>query len=218
MYNLVKERFKKLPLPKKLIMFGGAFATVCVFLPWYSDVDRFRVGNTFLGISGPLYLAGLLVLIAGALSLGICGLNLMKKPLPSLPIEENKLHVFTGGVSVFMVILSASVYFHSKFGINLADKSARMGMYLGIVGGILLIAGGLLSMKKEEATEDEVGCAEPLIKIEDRDRAGIEHEKEPTVEDAINAGQYEGKVSTKAWDHAQESLNNYKKSIENDEQ
>lgn len=187
------------------------------FMPWYSDIDRFRVGNTFLGITGPLYLAGLLVMIIGAISIGLIVLQLMKKPLPNLPLSESQMHIFGGGCVVFMVILSASVYFHSKFGVNLADKSAGIGMFMSIIGGSMLIMGSLFLKKTRSVDDfDEEGFIQPLIKLEDREPHSIKDktEKEITVGDAVEAHKYGGNHGTKSWDHAQESLNNYNKSSE----
>ncbi len=215
-------------MPRKVILVGAFLVSVSVFFPWYSDIDRFRVGNTFLGVTGPLYLAGILVFIAGALSLGIIALQLLKKPLPKLPIPELKLHVLNGGISVFMVVLAASVYFHSQFGVNLADKSAGMGMFLAIIGGSGLVLGGLLSSRSssvifEEEEEDfeaelkpETGSVEPLIDLDNREPQKIDKKDELTVEDAVETEKYRGKVGSAAWDQVQESINNYKRSSEED--
>ncbi len=187
------------------------------FLPWYSDVDRFRIGNTFLGITGPLYLAGLLIMIVGAISIGYIVLQLLKKPLPNIPLSESQTYVFGGSSVIFMVVLAASVYFHSKFGVNLADKSAGIGMFTAIIGGSILVMGGLFLKKTRPSDDfDEEGFIQPLIKIDDREPHHIEDrsKKEVTVGDAVEAHKYGGNVGTKTWDHAQESLNNYNKSSE----
>ena len=75
-----KRRLKALDVTKKLVLVGSAIAVVSVFLPWYKDIDKFRTGDMFLGISGPLYLAGLIVLLTAGASLGIIMLKLLEKP------------------------------------------------------------------------------------------------------------------------------------------
>lgn len=201
MPNSLKNKLKKLALTKKIILGSSAVAIISVFLPWYSDIDRFKIGDTFLGINGPLYLAGLLMLVAAAISCGIIVLQLMEKPLPKLPLAENKLHIFNGGISIFMLVLAASVYFHSKFGVNLTDKNAGIGMVLGFISSGGLILGGFLGMKTREINFEEEGHVEPLITIENREKRDISPDKEVTVEEA-----------TKAWDQVQESINNYRSS------
>lgn len=195
-------------LSKKLVLAGSALAFISVFLPWYSDIDRFKIGDTFLGISGPLYLAGLMVLVASSISLGLIVLELMEKPLPKLHLEESKLHILNGGMSVFMLILAASVYFHSKFGINLTDKSAGIGMSLGFMGSGLSILGGFLNMKVKDET------VEPLINIEDREQSDIKLHEKMTVADALALQEKEEAAKTKAWDYAQDAINHYHSSEE----
>ena len=53
-----KNRLKSLKLSKKIIYFSSALTILSVFMPWYSDIDKFKIGDSFLGITGPLYLAG----------------------------------------------------------------------------------------------------------------------------------------------------------------
>ena len=222
MFNLIKERFIKLSGARKAVLIGAGISIVSVFMPWYSDIDRFRIGDKFLGITGPLYLTGLLVLLAGGLSFGLIMLYLTKKPLPNLPIKESQLHMLNGGASMFMVIIAASVYFHSKFGVNIADKSVGIGMYLAFLGGGVLVAGGIMSKKVAEVftekeaifEEESAGSQEQLIEITDRQTQNIKSKEEMTLEDAIQVGQQ--RPDGKGWDQVQESINNYQKSVEED--
>lgn len=195
----LKIRLMKLPLTKKLVLIGSGIALISVFLPWYSDIDRFKTGDTFLGIGGPLYLAGLLVLVASTISFGLIVLQLMEKPMPKLPVSENKLYIFNGGISVFMLVLAASVYFHSKFGVNLVDKSAGIGMIFGFIGSGLEIAGGFLNTRVKEVNFDEEGHLEPLIRVDDREQADINVKRDTPIKES----------NTKAWDYVQDSINNY---------
>ncbi len=223
MLNLVKERFKKLPTSRKAIFIGSIVLIVSVFMPWYSDIDRFRIGDRFLGITGPLYLTGLLVFLLGALSFGLIALELTKKPIPSLPMKEPQLHMFNGIATIFMAIIAASVYFHSKFGINVSDKTVGIGMYLSFMGGGVLIIGGILSKKikgdysLDEKDFESEGKSEPLIKMDERAQKGLEEEpdldrEKMTIEDAMVSSIRE--PQGKGWDQVQESINNYQKSLE----
>ncbi len=170
----LKNRLKELSLSHKFVLIGSALAFISVFLPWYSDIDRFKTGDTFLGITGPLYLVGIMVLVASLASFGIILMRLLDKPAPKLPVSENYFHIFTSSVAAVMLVLALSVYFHPKFGVNLIDKAAGIGLYLSFIGSGLVMLGGFLANQKREVKrvleiEDE-GEAEPLIKIEDDTR------------------------------------------------
>lgn len=168
-----KSRLKGLPFKQKLILIGGLLVIVGAFLPWYSDIDRFNTGDTFLGISGPLYLAGLIVLISGIMSFGIIFWKLLGKPAIKLPVQENYMHLFGAGLSVLMIILTMSVYFHLRFGTNLMDKKIGIGMMLAMFGVGLIILGSILAIKKRDITFEEEGKLEPLININDRVQSDI---------------------------------------------
>jgi hypothetical protein len=167
MPNSLKSRLRKLPITKKLILFGSFLALISVFMPWYKDIDKFNTGDMFLGITGPLYLAGIIVLLSSGISFGVISLRLFEKPLPKLPLKEDHLHIFTGSLSTFMLIMAISVYFHNKFGISLVDKTMGIGMMFGFVGAGLSILGAVLSNKKAEIDFETDGELKPLINLED---------------------------------------------------
>ena len=116
MPNSFKTRLKKLPTVSKLVMVGSFISIVGVFLPWYSDIDKYGIGATFLGISGPLYLAGIIVLLSGFASFSLIVMRIFDKPIPKLPLKEEQFYVFSSSVSLTMLLLSVSVFFHNSFG------------------------------------------------------------------------------------------------------
>ncbi len=182
-----------MPLAYKFVFAGSLLAVFSVFLPWYSDIDRFKTGDTFLGITGPMYLAGIIVLIACFASLGFIAMKILDKPRPKLPLTENHFHVFTSSASILMLVLALSVYFHPKFGINLTDKSAGIGVYLAFIGSGLMILGGVLAGKKKTVVNFETeGHVEPLVDLEDETRiqSGLDKAKEivdqTNVSDPLN--------------------------------
>ncbi len=216
MPNSFKIRLMNLPLPKKIVLVGAFFMVIGVFMPWYNDIDKFRIGESFLGISGPLYLAGFLVFLSGALSLGIIITQLMEKPLPKLPIKELQLHILGSILSFLMLVLTASVYFHPKFGVNLTDKSVGFGMILAFIGAGLLLLGSILSLKSREISFDMEGHIEPLIDMDlqqNREKSDLglrqpdnaELKKDITVGEAME--KYAGNKE-KGWGQVQESINN----------
>ena len=83
-----------------------------------------KIGDKFYGVSGPMYLAGLIVLLTGIVSFAYVFMKVLDNKLPKLPVKEEKMHLFNSILSGLMLILAASVYFHPKFGINIVDKSA----------------------------------------------------------------------------------------------
>lgn len=173
METSLKARFKKLPLSRKLVLIGSFAMVLSVFLPWYSDIDQFNSGETFLGITGPLYLAGFFVFIAAAMSFGITLLNMLERPEPRLPMKTSHFHVAVSGFSIFMLLLTSSVYFHPKFGINLTDKNAGIGMMMALAGSLMVAGGAVLKIKAgknlstfEENVDKHVA---PLVKNLHRD-------------------------------------------------
>lgn len=170
MPNSFKIRLKKLPLVSKLVLAGSFIAIVGVFLPWYQDIDKFGVGDMFLGISGPLYLAGIIVLLSGITSFAMIALRLFNKPVPRLPMKEEQFYVFSSSVSIAMLVLSISVFFHNKFGIGLVDKTIGIGAFMGFIGSGLVMLGAIMAMKNREVNFDVQGNLEPLIEVNDEHR------------------------------------------------
>lgn len=144
------NKFRGLRLGEQVAFVGSLLSVLAVFLPWYSDLDQFKTGTTFLGITGPLYLAGLLVLLSNMACL--TAVIMKMRGLDLRHVKENYLFMGSSVMSLFMVIMSMSVYFHPKFGINIADKSSGAGMIMAAIGGIIVLAGGILVSKKIAST------------------------------------------------------------------
>ncbi len=177
-----KTRLKNMKFPKKLIYIASALTIISVFLPWYNDVDKFKIGDRFLGITGPLYLAGFIVLVASILSFGIITLALKDKSLPKLPLKEEHFFVFNSGLSLLMLVLCASVYFHNKFGVNIIDKSAGIGLTMAFFTCIASLIGGLLINRGSDVSFDTEGSLEPLIDLNvERKTKDLSIDKEITV-------------------------------------
>jgi predicted membrane protein len=171
MSDSLKSRLRKLPLNKKLILIGAFVTAISVFLPWYSDIDQFGSGDVFLGITGPLYLAGLIVLLASAISFGIITLTMFDKPLPKLPLEKDHFYLLNSGLSIFMLVLALSVFFHHKFGYSFPDKSVGVGIILAFIGSFSTMIGAISAVKKRAVNFEEKGTLTPLISVEERERS-----------------------------------------------
>lgn len=176
-WERIKTRFMRLPLYSKLLAVGSLLAVVSVFMPWYEDLDAFKTGDMFLGITGPLYLAGYVMLLASALSFSLVAFNILDKKAPRLPMKENHVHIAVGVLNIFLLILVNSVYFHDKFGVNIALKDARFGMTLAFIGsGLLLASSIMLENKKVSPLEFDDGKLEPLIQL--REQRNLEEKED----------------------------------------
>ncbi|NIA02160.1 MAG: hypothetical protein GWP15_02145 [Nitrospirae bacterium] len=169
----------KLPTVSKLVMVGSFIAVIGVFLPWYNDIDKYGFGDMFLGISGPLYLAGIIVLLSGIASFSMIAFRLFDKPVPKLPLKENQFYVFSSSVSLTMLVLSISVFFHNSFGVSLVDKSIGVGLYLGLFGSGIVMLGAIIALRNREISFDVEGNLEPLIDVNE------EHRKTQPLDEAM---------------------------------
>jgi hypothetical protein len=207
-----KENFKNLALNKKIVLFASSLTVIATLLPWYSDIDRFNIGDSFLGITGPLYLAGLIVFFASLSSFVVVMMQLLDRPMPKLPLAERKFYVFNSILSILMVVLAASVYFHPKFGINLIDKNVGIGMIIALVGSGGLLIGGVLKKRERSVLREDSAPQEdllrgvdeimtPVVNVEEREAAGVN--RDMTVAEAMEAQKEE---PTKAWNQVEESV------------
>ncbi|MBN1494983.1 hypothetical protein JW911_04585 [Candidatus Peregrinibacteria bacterium] len=144
----IQDKFTNLPLPYKLVGIGALIAFIGVFLPWYKDIDQFKTGDQFNGISGPLYLIGYIVIALSLFNLIFAGFHFLEKKLPSLPLKESLLYILSGAFSLFLLIITNSVYFHPKFGINIASKDVQFGMIFAFIGAMLIVIGGVLQNRE----------------------------------------------------------------------
>lgn len=180
-----KIRLKSLPLKEKSIFIGSILIALGSVLPWYKDLDRFNTGDVFLGISGPLYLAGFIVLFSALASFGIILFKCMNKQLPKLPLTEKQIHIASLGLTIMMLVLVNSVYFHPKFGINLTEKSIGVGMIMAFIGLGIGALGNIVFYNSKEVSFDTEGKIEPLIDIEDRTHGEFEQESPAEREEYI---------------------------------
>ncbi|MBT3864862.1 hypothetical protein HOE67_04235 [Candidatus Peregrinibacteria bacterium] len=162
------DKLSGLPTYMKLIGVGSLITVFSVFLPWYRDLDSFNTGDQFIGLSGPLYLLGFLILLLAIGSFGIFMMKFLEKPLPKLPLEESHSHVFAGVFSMFLLLITNSIYFHSKFGINITSKEIRFGMIVAFFGAAFMLIGGMMQNKKREVSFETEGTLNPLIEVNTR--------------------------------------------------
>ncbi|MFC1656215.1 hypothetical protein ACFL3C_05070 [Patescibacteria group bacterium] len=201
----LKDKILKLPLPQKVIGIGAFLALASSFLPWYQDIDAFNTGDRFLGITGPLYLVGYIIIALSLFSIILTGFYALGRKLPPLPMKESIVYILSGAISLFLLVVANSVYFHPKFGINIMSKEYQIGMMLAFVGSLAITIGGVLQHREsgtsrfikefqEEAQEEEQ--LDPVLELnnfqkeqqiehqkgDDLMRETIEHSRTPVVE------------------------------------
>jgi len=135
-------------VPEQIYLGASLLAFTCVFLPWFSDSDRFTQGTTFLGLTGPTAFIGLsLMLLNGAAAFQVI-YSLYKPGYVFGKIIADFLYKFTGFINLYLVGIAISVFSHPATATNLLAKHLLWGNYIALVSGLLLMA-GLLINKKE---------------------------------------------------------------------
>ena len=144
-----------LSFEKKLIAIGTILMVISLFLPWYQDLDSFRTGDTFTGLTGPLYIAGFTFLIIASFSIFLLVTDYFDKKVPLFRVKASKFFLPAGIFSFYLLILVNSVYFDKSFGINITLKQSQFGMFIAFVGAALLTIGGyLLSRERSIIMKD----------------------------------------------------------------
>lgn len=162
----LKETFFRLPRHVKFIGAGSLALAISTVLPWYADLDSYRIGDQFLGVTGPAAFVGIVVLVLAGFSFWIFSYHLLERRVPRLPVREGILHLFTAIESLFLLVLVNSIYFHPKFGVNITLKESSFGMTIAFASAVVLLIGAYTKNKEEISKTDEIGKLEPLIKLE----------------------------------------------------
>ncbi len=143
----INEIIGQLSFAKKLLFAGSALMVISLFLPWYNDIDTFKTGDMFLGLTGPLYFAGFSLLAVAILNLSMVFIESPTGKLPRFNVKISTLHLASGIFSFYTLILVCSVYFHAKFGVNITIKQSDFGMFFAFIASSLLTIGGYLTSR-----------------------------------------------------------------------
>lgn len=170
------DRIKDLPSDQKIVFWGAAAMALSVVLPWYSDIDAFKTGDTYFGITGPLYLIGILFLaLSGTAILSLFHYTVREK-VEMIFSKLATFYMIAGGFCGFLLLLANSVYFHPRFGVNIAIKEAGIGMWVALIGVGMMLYGGYTLRKRRERYSDMESRLEPLIKMQEQDYSPIVRE------------------------------------------
>lgn len=159
----LKETFFRLPRHIKLIGVGSLILAISTILPWYADLDTYKIGDEFLGITGPASFGGIIILLLSGFSFTIFAYHLLERRMRRLPVREGIIHLAVAIESALLLVIVNSIYFHPKFGVNITLKESRFGMTVAFVGTIVLFIGAYVLNREERTKETGMGKLEPLI-------------------------------------------------------
>ena len=162
----VKQGFLRLPLMKKAILTGSAALAVSTVLPWYDLRNSFGVGATYLGIQGPLFVIGLLVLGCGLVSFFNMFFPLMGRQFFNLRKRGGSTAMILGGQALLLLLVANSVFYHPDFGAAVSSKATRFGMVLAFASiGMMIIAGWVARRKEDEEDDKEEDILEEVTPV-----------------------------------------------------
>lgn len=155
----------ELSFEKKMIAAGALLLAVSLFLPWYQDIDTFRTGDTFTGITGPMYFAGLTFLIIASSSLLLLVAQQVGIRFPIAFLRSPRLYLHYGIVTFYLLLLVNSIYFHRNFGVNITLKQSGFGTFIAFIAAALMTIGGYLNTRErnEILKKFEEEANEPIL-------------------------------------------------------
>lgn len=159
----------RLPKHKKIIFAASIVTIVSCLLPWYQDLSVYGIGDTYLGVTGPLFLAGFTILGLSLMLALMIGLPVTGKRFPKLPIKQSLVSMLVGVESLFLILIANSVFYHSKFGVSISHKEPGFGMTVALIAIIGMIIGSYFWWKEEsefKGFDESVGRKEPLIRMQ----------------------------------------------------
>lgn len=137
MWEKIKQSFINSSLEKKLLMAGNLALIVSAFLPWYSDLDSRNIASNFNGVSGPLYVIGYFILLGGAIGLLTDLFELSGRKLNYF--YKPHIQIAFSLQSLFLVVLSYSIYAHPKFGLGyVSTKNYHLGLFIAALASTSL--------------------------------------------------------------------------------
>jgi hypothetical protein len=165
----IKQLVLDLSFEHKMLGIGLVLLLVSLFLPWYQDLDLFKTGDMFLGITGPMYFVGYSILLIVLLNLTLLVSAALNVKLP-FNVRPSSIYLASGIVIFYLLLLTNSVYFHQKFGVNILNKESPFGMFIAFISASLITIGGYISTRDKQSLlkEFQEQTQEPLIKLNEQ--------------------------------------------------
>lgn len=151
----IKQGFLRTPMVQKIVLLSSALLMISPILPWFDSKNSSNIGETYIGVSGPLFLVGILVMTFGAISFFNLFLPLMGKNFFKLRKKSGLVSMLLAIQSLFLIGIANSVFFHPSFGSNISNKGTRFGMFVSVVAIGLMVGAGYLTHRKEKNGEIE---------------------------------------------------------------
>lgn len=171
-FSHFRQQFGALPFSRKAILIGALITIIGTVLPWYQDLDLYGAGDVYLGITGPLFPIGLLILLSSAIVGVTFALPLIGRRFPKIGVEPSFLALLIGAEDLLLVFIARLIYLHPKFGVNITLKDSRFGMFLAFVGLIVMLWGAYVTRTQEskERLRAENAPLKPLIDLPPQQR------------------------------------------------
>lgn len=158
-------------MSEKVTMVGAGLTILSLFLPWYRDLDAWGKGDTFLGLTGPLSAIGLVILLGSTAVFAKMLGRMLNKRIRLLEKYE-QLSAYVAAENFLLFIITASIYFDPKFGVNITLKQTAFGLFLCLIGTAVTAFGTYL--KGKEPTKLEMNVFEQVEESIDRIHRDIE--------------------------------------------
>lgn len=148
----LKQGFLRLPPMKKVILISSFTLSLSTVLPWYDQRNNFGVGETYLGLQGPLFTVGLIILGCGVISFLNIFIPLFGRNFFELKRKTGTLALSFGVQSLLLLLVANSIFFHPDFAATINNKGTRFGMILAFLSiGTLMISGWWVRRKERSA-------------------------------------------------------------------
>lgn len=182
----LKDSFARSARQTKIMLVSASVLALSTFLPWYQDVDTYRTGDQFLGVTGPTSFIGFSILALSLSSLLLTSYTMLGKRLIKLPWKDSSFHLFAGIQSLFLLFVANTIFFNPQFGINITLKESQFGMTIAVISCVAFIYGSYVTHKDAKANGESnvLGTLTPLISFSKRTHASVSHEK--TRETAVS--------------------------------
>ena len=165
----IKQLILDLNFEQKMLGIGLVLMIISLFLPWYQDLDLFKTGNMYLGLTGPMYFSGYTMLLITILNLTLLVSGALNVKIP-FNVRPAKIYLASGIAFFYLLLMTNSVYFHQDFGVNLLNKESPFGMFMAFISASLITIGGYISTRDKQAMlkEFQEQTQEPLIKLNEQ--------------------------------------------------
>jgi len=163
----ISSKLKALPKRHKGLLLGLSISIISLVLPWYSDVDSYESGITYLALNGPASLIGISALLLNGFALFVLLYSVFKK---RDIIERKYIENWTGPVFLYLCLVLLSIYFHPDFGLNVTKKTLGFGAFIGVIGGVIttysafVFKKDMLKHNNPEIVEDVITHENPELK------------------------------------------------------